>query len=145
MCSWKGLKNDLKEHAKAAHQERFREKSFVSLSFSDSVSIVSCYSELFTYSKQIKDGIFYAAVQLIGTSSEAAKYKCQFTLRAANGIEQISKTLLVHGYSEDFEVIFKSGICLKLHEETVKHFLRKNMLDMTVKLSRVKRKVWRVT
>jgi len=53
------------------------------------------HRELFSYYLKKRDGRYYVAVQLIGTSSEASKYKCEFTLRAANGIEQISKTFLV--------------------------------------------------
>ena len=68
----------------------------------------------------------YGAVQLIGTSSEASKYKCEFKLRAANGIEQISKTFLVHGYSEDFETTFNSGKCLNLDEATMNLFVEEH-------------------
>jgi hypothetical protein len=69
------------------------------------VSLMSCEGQLFVHYKRVRDDRFYCAVQLIGTSSEASKYKCEFTLRAANYIEQISKTLLVRGYSEDFETV----------------------------------------
>jgi len=138
MCSWNGLKNDLKEHAKAAHPKYFLERTkFSSPLMSNSLSVVSCFGELFTYRKQKRVGRYYCAVQLIGTSSEASKYKCEFTLRAANGIEQISKTFLVHGYSEDFETIFKSGKCLNLDEETVKHFIVDNKLNLSGTLSTV--------
>jgi hypothetical protein len=84
------------------------------------VVIVSYFGELFTYYQKLKDGRNYAAVQMIGTSSEASKYKCEFTLRAANGIEQISKTLFVRGYSEEWETIFNSGICLCRDEKNSK-------------------------
>ena len=136
-CSWKGLKNDLKEHAKAEHKCFLEETTFNSPLLSDALAVVSHFGELFTYHKAIRDGRYYAAVQLIGTSSEASKYKYKCTLLAANGIEEIMKTFLVHGYSENFEAIFKSGICLKLHEETVKHFVEENDLNLTVKLSTV--------
>jgi hypothetical protein len=53
----------------------------------------------------IQDGGLYGAVQLIGTSSEVSKYKCEFTFRAANNIEQISKILFVRGYSEDLRQV----------------------------------------
>jgi E3 ubiquitin-protein ligase SIAH1 len=137
-CAWNGLKNNFKEHAKQAHEKSiFWVPTFSSPNISNAVAIVSNFGELFTYYKQIRDGRYYAAVQLIGTSSEASKYKCEFTLRAANGIEQISKTLFVRGYSEDFETIFNSGICLKLDEDTVKHFIVDNKLNLTVTLSTV--------
>jgi hypothetical protein len=137
-CSWNGLKNDLKEHAKAAHLEYF----FVGSEFkfpllSEALAIVSCFGELFTCCKLKKNGRYYAAVQLIGTSSEAAKYKCEFTLRAANGVEQISNTFFVRGYSEDFETIFNSGKCLNLDEETFKSFVEEKDLKLTVTLSTV--------
>jgi hypothetical protein len=137
-CSWSGLKNDLKEHAKAAHPKHIGENTkFYTPHMLNSLFIISCFGELFTYYKQKRDGRHYCAVQLIGTSSEASKYKCEFTLRAANGIEQISNTFLVQGYSEDFETIFKSGKCLNLDEETVKHFVVDNELKLSGILSRV--------
>jgi E3 ubiquitin-protein ligase SIAH1 len=138
MCSWNGLKNDLKEHAKAAHPSTFLEVStFISPYLLAALGILSCFGQLFTYYKQTRGGRLYAAVQLIGTSSETSKYKCEFTLRAANGIEQISNTFFVRGYSEDFETIFNSVKCLKLDRDTIKHFVKENKLKLTVTLSTV--------
>jgi len=138
-CSWKGFKSDLKEHAKTAHPGCFFEESTLRSSlFSDRIlTILSCFGELFVHYKRIQDGRLYCAVQLIGTSSEASKYKCEFTLRAANGIEQISNTFLAQGYSEDFESSFNSGKCLRLDEVTVRNFLVGNKLNLTVTLSTV--------
>jgi hypothetical protein len=120
-CLWNGLKNDLKEHVKAAHWKYFLEGStFTFDRLFGFGAILSCYSELFTYYQEIKDGRLYCAVQLIGTSSEASKYIYKCTLRAANGIEKISKTLFVRVYSEDWETIFNSGICLVLDEKSSK-------------------------
>ena len=89
------------------------------------------------YYKRRVDGRLHCAVHLIGTSSEASKYKCEFTLRAANGIEQISKILLVRSFTEDFESSFNSGKCLRLDEVTVRNFLVGNNLNLTVTLSTV--------
>jgi len=137
-CPWNGLKNDLKEHVNEEHSKSvFTESTFRSPLLSEALAMVSYFGELFTYRKQKKNGRLYCAVQLIGTSSEASKYKCEFTLRAANGIEQISNTFLVQGYSEDWETIFNSGKCLKIDEDTVQHFVKENQLKLTVTLSRV--------
>jgi len=137
-CSWNGLKNDLKEHVKAEHPTAFVEKStFPDTHLSSSWAVVSYFDELFTCYKNIRDGRYYAAVQLIGSNSEASKYKCEFKLSAANGIEQISKTFLVQGYSENFETIFDSGKCLNLDEETVEIFVVDEKLNMTITLSTV--------
>ena len=138
MCSWNGLKNDLKEHAKKTHPTTFLEvTTFTSPYLSAPLRIVSCFGELFTYYLQKRNGRFYGAVQLIGTSRENSKYKCEFTLRSENGIEQISNTFLVHGYSENFETIFNSGKCLNLDKATIKNFLVGNTLNFTVTLSTV--------
>ena len=137
-CSWNGLKNDLKEHAKAAHPKFFLESSkFGSSKSVDSLAFISCFGELFTYYQQIKDGRLYCAVQLIGKSIDASKYKCEFTLRAANGIEQISKTFLVRCYEEDFETIFNSELCFCLNEKAVKYFLEGSNQKLNKTLSRV--------
>jgi len=138
MCSWNGFKNDLKEHAKRIHPGNFFEVStFTSPYLSATMGIVSCFGELFTYYKQKKDGRYSCAVQQIGKSSDASKYKCEFTLRAANGIEQINKTFFVQGYSEDFETIFSSGKYLNIAEGIIKDFVKENKLNLTVTLSRV--------
>jgi hypothetical protein len=90
VCSWEGFKSDLKEHTKTKHRSNFYESSVLNSAYlSDALFILSCFGYLFTYCRQIKDGRLYCAVKLIGTSSEASKYKCEFTLRAENGIEQI--------------------------------------------------------
>jgi hypothetical protein len=134
-CSWKGLKNEIKKHAKAAHPGCFLEQSsFHSPHISGGLAVISCFGELFTYYLQKRDGRYYGAVQLIGTSSEASKYKCEFTLRAANGIEQISNTFFVQGYSEEFEIIFNSGNCLNLDEQTIKKFVVDNKLKLNIDL-----------
>jgi hypothetical protein len=128
----------LKEHAKAEHRGNFFEVStFTSPYLVQTVGIESCFGELFTYSKHEKDGSYYCAVQLIGTSSEASKYKCEFTLRAANGIEQISNTFLVHGYSDDLETIYNSGKYFHINKEIIKDFVKENKLYLTITLSTV--------
>ena len=134
-CSWNGLKNDLKAHAEAAHPFYFFHGStFHFKLLSESLAVVYCFGQLFTCCVQKKDGRYYSAVQLIGTSNEASKYKYEFTLRTANGIEHISNTFLVQGYSEDFETIFNSGICVCVDEKTVKHFVEGCNGNLTVTL-----------
>jgi E3 ubiquitin-protein ligase SIAH1 len=55
MCSWNGLKSDLKEHAKAAHAAHiFAEPTFPSPFLSKTVATVSCFGELFTYVRKKK-------------------------------------------------------------------------------------------
>jgi len=101
------------------------------------LTVLSCFGELFIFYLQKRDGRYYGAVQLIATSSEASKYKCEFSLRAANGIEQISKTFLVHGYSEDFETIFNSRKRLNLVEATIYLFVGEHKIKLSGTLSTV--------
>jgi E3 ubiquitin-protein ligase SIAH1 len=137
-CSWNGLKSDLKKHTIVAHPRYLIElPTLISPQLSGILGILSCFGELFTYYQQMKDGALYGAVQLIGTSSEASKYKCEYTLRAANGIDQISKTFLVRSSTEDWETSFNSGKCLRLDEVTARNFLVENKLKLAVKVSRV--------
>ena len=137
-CSWNGLKNDLKEHVKAAHNECFYIVStFRSDLYEDRICLITQFRELFGQYKRIQDGRFYSAVQLIGTSSQASKYKCKFTLRAENGIEHIINTFLVQGYSEDLETIFNSGKCLCLDEAVVRNFMVRKWVKLHIELSKV--------
>jgi hypothetical protein len=80
----------------------------------------------------------YCAIRLIGTSSEASKYKYEITLRAANGIEQIRESLFVTSYYEDFETIFNSGKCFRLEQETSRKFRVGTGLPFNVEVSRAK-------
>jgi len=136
-CSWIGLKNNVLEHVKSAHPNALEESPTLDFHLADCWGIFSYFGELFTYYKRKRDGRYYAAFQLIGTSSKASKYKCGFKLRAANGIDQIRKTFSVHGYSEDWETIFNSGKCLNLDEETMELFVEENKLKLTIALHRV--------
>ena len=137
-CSWNSFINDVKEHVKSAHPTFFFQNStFRDPHLAETCGVHSYFGELFTYYKRKEDDRYYAAVQLIGTSSEASKYRCEFTLRAANGVEQISNRFFIHGYSEDWETIFNSGKCLKIDEDTAKLFFEENELKLTVTLSRV--------
>jgi len=137
-CSWTGLKSNLKEHVKAAHSKEFREgPAFISQPYSSFFEMCFCFGELFTCYFKNRDGIYYGAVQLIGTRIEASKYKCEITLRALFDIEQINKTFLVHGYSEDFETIFNSRKCFNFDEETVKVFFGNKTLCLDVQLYKV--------
>jgi hypothetical protein len=79
----------------------------------------------------------YGVVQLIGTSRDASKYKCELKLLAANRIEKISCTFLVQGYTEDFETTLNSERYLCLDEETLRYSLVENKLNFTVTLSKV--------
>jgi len=133
-CPWVGFKCNLKKHAQASHPESFIESSKIRFVRLEAFVILSCYGELFTYNQLFRDGEFYGAAQLINKSSEASKYKCVFTLRAANGIEQINKTFLVRSYAEDWKTSFSSGKCLRLAEVTIRKFSVQNNLNLSVKL-----------
>jgi hypothetical protein len=101
------------------------------------VNVLFCFGELFVHHQREISGRFYCAVHLIGTKREASKYKCEFTLRARNGIEQISNTFLVQGYSEDRETSFNSGKCLRLDKVTVEHFSVNGKKNLNITLSKV--------
>jgi len=75
--------------------------------------------------------------QLIGTSSEASKYRCEFTLGVQNCIEQISNTFLVRNYTGDYEKIFNSRKFFNLDEETAKIFVLEEKIELDVTLHRV--------
>jgi E3 ubiquitin-protein ligase SIAH1 len=136
-CPWKGVKSDLEEHAKAVHPEYFvRSSTHTSPWLDDDRQLVLCFGEVFLYNQRIRDGTFHCVVQLIGPRSQASKYKCEFQLRAANGIEQISKTFTVRSYEEDSETSFSSGKCSRLHDVVVTNFAVEHWLDMTVTISK---------
>jgi hypothetical protein len=107
----------MKEHANSAHRRCLLDSStLISPQISETLEILSCFAQLFTNYQWMQNGRFYVVVQVTGKRSVASKYKSEFTLRAANGIEEISKIFFVRIYTEDFDISFNSGKCLCLHE-----------------------------
>jgi len=134
--AWSGFKSDLKEHAKVAHPGCFFELPSIRGLYADGiVSLLSYFGEFFVRYQRKRNGKVYAVVLLIGSSSEASKYKCEFALCAANGIEQISNTFLVQSYSEDLEKIFNSGKCFCVDEAVRRYFLIENISNFAIRLS----------
>jgi hypothetical protein len=112
---WTGFKSEMWDHAQRAHRiDLIHESTFTSVCLENEMVILFCFGEVFLYNKHVRDGRFYCVVQLIGPSSQASKYKCEFKLHAANCIEQICKTITVRSYEEDFETSLNSGKCLRL-------------------------------
>jgi hypothetical protein len=137
-CSWNGFKIYLKKHAEEKHPDNFHKSPVLfSAKLSDVVVFLSCFGSLFTFCRKMKNGRLYCSVQLIGTRREASQYKCNFTLRAENGIEEISKTFLVQSSTVPFGTGFNSGNCLNLDEETVRKFIVQNEVKLIITLSRV--------
>jgi hypothetical protein len=140
-CSWNGFKDkdNFKNHLETKHIADFVKTSTVSsdLSLNATVKFLFCFGELFVYHQQEIDGRTYCTVHLIDTKREASKYRCEFTLRAANGIEQISNTFLVEGYSKYFQTSLDSGKCLCLDKVTVKHFIVYGKKNLNITLSKV--------
>jgi predicted small metal-binding protein len=136
-CSWEGVISDLGKHARVAHPVHIvRNETFNSSQLQSEVALVFCFDKVFLYFKKVRDGRCYCAVQLIGPSIQASKFKCEFKLRAANEMEEISNTFFVRGYSEDFETIFNSGKCFRLEDVTVRDFVVKDKLNLTVTIFR---------
>ena len=74
--AWSGFKSDLKEHTKAAHPGHFFESPSLRAVYVDgTVKLLSYFGEFFVKYQRIRDGKLYAVVLLIGSSSEASKYK----------------------------------------------------------------------
>jgi hypothetical protein len=136
-CSWMGVISDLEEHATAAHSVHiFKNATFISSHLQSEVALVFSFDKVFLYYKKFRDGRCYCAIQLIGPSSHAPKFKYEFKLCAANEMEEITKTFFVRSYSEDFETSFNSGKCLHLDDVTVRNFVVKDKLKLTVKIFR---------
>ena len=109
-CSWNGIKSDLNEHTNSAHRRCcLGSPTLLSLHVSENLAILSCFGELFTYYQLIQNGRFYGAIQATGKSSVASKYKSEFTFRAANGIEEISKILFVRRYTDDLKQVSENS------------------------------------
>jgi E3 ubiquitin-protein ligase SIAH1 len=136
-CSWEGVICDLEEHAKTAHPRSIEKgATFISHMLKSAWALVYCFGEVFMYYKMFRDGRCYCAVQLIGPSSQASNFKCEFKLRAANEMEEIRNTFFVRSYSEDFETTFNSGKCLRLEDAKIRNFVLQAKLKLTVKIFR---------
>jgi len=130
--------SEFKKHVKDSHEEYYKDTSYVrSYNVGNAEAVRFIFDETFLCFKKVKDEKWFYVVQLVGTKEEALKYKSQFTLCAANGIDKIVETFVVRSFAEDFSDSFKSGKCLILDDNVVRNFVVDGKLDLTVSVSKI--------
>lgn len=137
-CSWKGLSSDFKLHVKNSHPDYFKDLTYIrSHVVGNGEAVRFIFNEAFLCYKIFNDGKCFCVVQLVGTTEEASKFKSQFTLCGANGVDKIVETFVVRSFTEDFSDSFNSGKCLMLDDKVVQNFIANGELNLIVSVSKI--------
>jgi len=139
-CSWKGFISEFKTHVRDSHKDYCKNTPYVrSYNVGNAEAVRFILKETFLYYKRMKEGKCFSVVQLVGSKEEASKYKSQFTLRGANGVDKIVQIFVVRSFTEDFSESFQSGKCLMLDDNAIRNFVVDGKLDLTVTVSRIEK------
>jgi hypothetical protein len=129
-CSWRGKLDEIKKHIIQNHDKKIADKTgkfsmpFTNVTPQATYSIViSTLGEVFMRKAHIKDENFYLVVLYIGPQKNASKYKYSFTISRKNSVENISICQKTRSFLENYDDIYKSRNCVKLHYDVVSDFL----------------------
>lgn len=139
-CSWKGLMSEFKAHVTESHEGYYKDTPYIkSYNVGNGEAIRFILNETFLCYKIMKEGQCFCVVQMVGTKEEAAKYKSQFTLFGANGVDKIVETFVVRSFTEDFSDSFESAKCLVLDDKVIRNFVEDGKLNLTVSVSKIEK------
>jgi len=129
-CPWTGKLDEIKKHIIQNHDKRIADKngkfSMPFTNFTPQASyclMISTLGEVFMRRAQIRNEIFYLVVMYIGPQKNASKYKYSFTISRKNSVENISICQKTRSFLENFDDIYRSRNCVKLHYDVVSDFL----------------------
>jgi E3 ubiquitin-protein ligase SIAH1 len=135
-CSWKGLLSEFKTHVTESHEDYYKDSPYIkSHNVGNAEAVRFIMNETFLCCKRIKEGKWFCVVQMVGTREEASKYRSEFALSGANGIDKIVETFVVRSFTEDFSESFQSAKCLVLDDKVVRNFVEDGKLNLTVTVS----------
>jgi hypothetical protein len=98
---------------------------------------VFVYDEVFFRAFGERNGMFYVVVQYIGPPDNAAKYKYKVKFVNKDNTEGVTVMHLAIRFDEEFDDVFKSGNCGKLHFDVVSRLKTKEG-DLKFKLEILK-------
>lgn len=139
-CSWNGLMSEFKAHVAESHGDYYKDTPYIrSHNVGNAEAVRFILNQTFLCYKSMKEGQWFCVVQLLGTKEEAAKYKSQFALFGANGVDKIVETFVVRSFTEDFSDSFQSAKCLVLDDKVIRNFVEDGKLNLTVTISKIEK------
>jgi hypothetical protein len=124
-CSWTGIYSDIKGHLQENHLEEcceYVEDDFKYIyEFSDMkfFRFIFAYNETFCSLFLEECYIFYAVLQYVGPSENAAKYKYKVEFVNKDNTESVTVMHLTRSAGENLDELYRSGKCGKLHYDVV--------------------------
>ena len=143
-CSWTGLHSDMKGHLKENHPGHCREYVEGDFKFNHKLTtnknwfcFIFAYNEIFFSSFRVGKNIFYAVLRYVGPAENAAKYKYRVEFINKDSTEGVTVMHLTRRCNENLRDVCRSGKCVKLHYDVVKHFMKKSSLRFKLDIIRV--------
>jgi E3 ubiquitin-protein ligase SIAH1 len=136
-CSWLGIRSKINSHLKQAHNNVCVDyHGHSSCGNRNPIQItgvtpatkhckfIFAYNGVFYSRSEIKNGIFYSALQYIDPAADAAKYKYKLEFFNTERTESLAVTLLARSLDEDLSEVHNSGNCVKLYPEQFNRFVK---------------------
>ena len=144
-CQWSGKLEEVKRHVMQVHEKKVVEKNGkFSMTFTDVsnqasyMSVIYTLGEVFVRKAQVKDDVFYLAIMYVGPMKNVTKYKYTLTLNKKNGVESVTVCQRTRSFTENWEDVFKSRNCIKLHYDVISDFMFDNCdLPNVMEISKV--------
>jgi hypothetical protein len=140
-CNWTGISSSMTSHLEKTHPSMIKKyyggyQGSVCYGLGEgSVNIngvtrdrglftfMSARNAVFLSRSEIKNGVFYSALQYFGPAADAAKYKYKLEFFNEERTESLAITVLAKSWDEDLSDVHNSGKCVKLFPEQFRRFL----------------------
>lgn len=125
-CNWTGIYDDIKIHLVQQHRGvcyEYIEREFRNMIILPDMiryQFLFALNEVFYLRFQANNDTFYAVVQYVGPSENAAKYKYNIVFVNSDNTQGVAVMHLTRSFGENSDDIFKSGNCGKLHYDVVR-------------------------
>ncbi|PSN52078.1 hypothetical protein C0J52_03903 [Blattella germanica] len=138
-CNWKGSISEFEKHVSqtGSGHVRIKKSSFPSFANCTRERVIFALGEIFLYYKQKQGTKWYFILMLVGTRSQASKFKSVLTFTSPNGIDSIIYTHNIRYFAEDFQCIMNSFNCPQFEEGIMEKFTEGGNIHLTIEVSKI--------
>ena len=138
-CNWKGHISEFEKHVSqvGSGHVRIKKSQFPSSANCARERVIFTLGEIFLYYKQKQGSKWYFIIMLVGTKSQASKFKSVLNFVSPTSVDSIVYTHSVRYFAEEFQTIMNSYDCPQFEEQVMEKFTEGTTLHLTIEISRI--------